>query len=73
MTESPKVDPSHQDLPESLPGKAYRLCTEGDRRWCLLRRLINLLYFWKIDYCAGRHYEDLHRRPLPGQDRDGGH
>ncbi|SEP79682.1 hypothetical protein SAMN05421693_10664 [Ectothiorhodospira magna] len=58
MSPSPG-DPSPAILPESLAGRAYRRCSEGDRRWCLLRRLINLLHFWKIDYCAGRHYQDL--------------
>lgn len=53
--------PDTPEWKESLAGRAYRLCIEGHKAHCLLRRLLNLLHFWKIDYCAGRHYADIDR------------
>jgi hypothetical protein len=48
---------------ESLSGRAHR--QQDRRRWRVVRRALNGLFFWEPDHCEAAYFSEKTRRHLP--------
>lgn len=53
---------------EGLSSRSHRLY-EKSRKWAVIRRVINALFFWQDDHCAKAWLEEHLRRHLPPEFR----
>jgi hypothetical protein len=52
---------------ETLSARAYRLREQG---WWFAYAVINLLFFWQEDHCAGSYMSEVLRKHLPEEYRE---
>ena len=55
---------------ESISSRAHR--QQHKRRWAIARALIDAVFFWDRDHCAGAFKAENERRQLPPAFRDAG-
>ncbi|MFV2028886.1 hypothetical protein [Neisseria sp. S1] len=53
---------------ETLSSRIHRgavLAAKPRRRWLIARRVVNGLFWWQADHCAGAYKMERHRGHLP--------
>ena len=53
---------------ETLSSRIHRraiLTVQPKRRWLIARRVVNCLFFWQADHCAGAYQMERRRNHLP--------
>ncbi|MFV2030717.1 hypothetical protein [Neisseria sp. S1] len=53
---------------ETLSSRIHRgavLAEQPKRRWLIARRVVNGLFFWQADHCAGAYQMERQRNHLP--------
>lgn len=58
---------------ETLSARAWRQ-RDTKRRWAVLVRVINTLFFWQNNHCRGAHAAEMARRhaPIPYREASNG-
>lgn len=50
---------------ETISARAYRGAAQGKRKWEIIQRIINGLFFWQKDHCRASFEMEINRSHMP--------
>ena len=54
---------------ETLSARAYRNAVKGNKKWDIIMRGINILFFWQNHHCRGAYAQEQKRMHMPPEYR----
>ena len=50
---------------ETISARAYRRARQGIRKWEIIEKAINGLFFWQKEHCRGSYLSEIERLHMP--------